>query len=203
MNQRIKYLLEKYYNGETSIEEEALLKHFFTKEVVPEAVAPDRDMFLMISEQPKVDDEIIIEDILSETHKWQQIEAKRRKVHGYRAAILSSAATIALAIGFTLFFTIKSNTKSLVDTYDNPQMALLETQRVLALVGSKISQVSDGLEPLGHLQTPMNSLKAFDRFSKGISYLNMVEEISKPEDIIGDIFSTEGKSKNNQLSKDN
>lgn len=205
MNQRIKYLLEKYYNGETSIEEEVLLRRFFTEQEVPESLAPDRHMFLMITEQPKVDDEIIIEDILSETHKWQQIEGKRRKFHSYRAAILSSAATIALAIGFTLFFTIKSNTKSLVDTYDNPQMALLETQRVLALVGSKISQATDGLEPLGHLQTPLNSFKTFDRFSKGISYLNMVEGISKPEDIpyIGNIFSTEGKSINNQLTKDN
>lgn len=205
MDQRIKYLLEKYYNAETSIEEEALLKHFFTNEEVPEALAPDRDMFLMASEQPMADDEIIMENILSETHKWQQNEAKRRKVHGYRAAILSSAATIALAIGFTLFFTIKSNPKSLVDTYDDPQMALLETQRVLALVGSKINQATGGLEPLGHLQTPLNSFKTFDRFSKGISYLNMVEGLTKPEDIpyIGNIFSTEGKSTNNDLSKDN
>ncbi|MDD2197314.1 MAG: hypothetical protein PHE03_00915 [Bacteroidales bacterium] len=203
MNQRIKYLLEKYYNGETSIGEEALLRRFFKEQKVPEALIPDRDMFLMTSEQPKVDDEVIVKEILSETHKWQQIEANRRKINGYRAAILSSAATIALAIGLTLFFTINSNTKSLVDTFDDPKMALLETQRVLALVGSKIIQVSDGLEPLDHLQIPLNSFKTFDRFSKGLSYLNMVEEIRRPEDIIDDIFGTESKSKNNQLSKDN
>ena len=175
---------------------------FRSEQEVPKALVPDRDMFLMTLEQPNVDDEVIIKDILSETHKWQQIEANRRKIKGYRGAILSSAATIALAIGFTLFFTTNSNTKSLVDTFDDPKMALLETQRVLVLVGSKISQVSDGLEPLDHLQIPLNSFKTFDRFSKGISYLNMVEEIKRPEYIIGDIFSTEGKSKNNQLSKD-
>lgn len=184
MDIKTKILLEKYYNGETSLEEEALLKQLFTEQEdfdVSADTTVDKDLMRMLSEQPKVDDKLIIESIQSEVDKWQQSDTKHRKRYASMTAVLSSAATIALAIGFTLFFTAKSNTSLLVDTYDDPQLALLETQRVLALIGSKINRAKDELEPLSHLQTPQKSFKTFDRLSKNISYLNMVESIGKTE----------------------
>ena len=41
----IKQLLEKYYNGESSVDEELILKEFFSREIVPEELEAEKNIF--------------------------------------------------------------------------------------------------------------------------------------------------------------
>ena len=38
-------MLERFYRGETSLEEERMLQDYFTSTTVPEELIPDRDLF--------------------------------------------------------------------------------------------------------------------------------------------------------------
>ena len=49
-NRGIKDLLEKFYEGQTSLSEEQILKEFFLKESVPIEFHADRDVFLLLLE---------------------------------------------------------------------------------------------------------------------------------------------------------
>ena len=47
--QDIKNLLEKYYDGSSSLSEEESLKTFFSQEDIPLELKPDQDLFLYYS----------------------------------------------------------------------------------------------------------------------------------------------------------
>ncbi len=51
----IEQLLEEYFNGETSIEEEKILRTFFCQESVPEHLVQYRDLFVYEQNEPKTD----------------------------------------------------------------------------------------------------------------------------------------------------
>lgn len=45
----IEELLERYYDGKTSVAEEKTLKDFFTKEEIPAHFSAEREMFLQLA----------------------------------------------------------------------------------------------------------------------------------------------------------
>ena len=47
----IEALVEKYYNGETSLDEENILKEFFLNEDVPEHLLSEKEMFKYIASE--------------------------------------------------------------------------------------------------------------------------------------------------------
>lgn len=51
----IEQLLEEYFNGETTVEEEKILRTFFCQESVPEHLVQYRDLFLYEQSEPKAD----------------------------------------------------------------------------------------------------------------------------------------------------
>jgi len=51
----IEQLLEEYFNGETSVEEEKILRTFFCQEEIPESLAQYRDLFIYEQSEPKAD----------------------------------------------------------------------------------------------------------------------------------------------------
>lgn len=51
----IEQLLEAYFNGETTVEEEKILRTFFHQEDVPESLVQYRDLFIYEQSEPEVD----------------------------------------------------------------------------------------------------------------------------------------------------
>lgn len=51
----IEQLLEAYFNGETTVEEEKILRTFFHQEDVPENLVQYRDLFIYEQSEPEVD----------------------------------------------------------------------------------------------------------------------------------------------------
>ncbi|HPF93133.1 MAG TPA: hypothetical protein PLV65_04320 [Tenuifilaceae bacterium] len=190
MEEKIKVLLNKYYNGETTLDEERLLKQFFAKNIVPESLEADKELFLVLAEKHHTDDLAIEQGIWLDVEKWKNTEIKRKRFYNRLAVALSSAATIAIAIGLTFFLIQQNQTEKYVDTFEDPQLALQETQRVLALVGSKIADAKHGLQPLNHLQKPADSFRSFSKVAESMDYFSKIESISKPEELpyVGKMF---------------
>lgn len=126
---RIENILEKYFEGETTIAEEKELKEYFSSSNVAQHLEQYKPVFGYFSQvkQQKSTQEI-------------PLQTKKRNV-----AWLSIAASAVVLLGIgTYFFVSEKNiapavTQSELGTYDNPEEALEATQKALALLSNNVN----------------------------------------------------------------
>lgn len=158
----IRLLLEKFYDGATSCEEEQLLKDFFAQEVdLPEDLEADRSVFATLSE---VEDEAvpaieIPEDLESEINAIidREVKKSRPKIQWAdwkRFAGIAASVCLIVTVGV---FLMKNNQiddpyladgAGLSDVYvpKTDDEAMLEASRALLLVSEKLSVANENLE---------------------------------------------------------
>lgn len=126
---KIENILEKYFQGETTIAEENELKEYFSSPDVAQHLEQYKPMFGYFSQ-------------VKEQKSTQEIplQTKKRNV-----AWLSIAASFVILLGIgTYFFVSEKNETSVVaqselGTYDNPEEALAATQKALALLSNNVN----------------------------------------------------------------
>ena len=129
---RIAELLDKYYRGETTLEEERQLKSFFQQEDTPEELQADKDVFLLytgLAQQPVDLPEGLEERLSASIGRWQK-ESQRRRPWlrpSIRLWSIGIAASLLIAAGMGIYLQ-KSEPKQ-HDTFTNPALAYQETQR--------------------------------------------------------------------------
>lgn len=125
---RIENLINKYFEGETSIAEENELKVYFSSSDVAQHLEQYQAVFGYFSQAKNQHFEATI-----------PLKAKKRTI----VAWLSIAATVVVMFGIGTFMyfntTEKPTTLSEYGTYNDPKVALAETQKALTLVSEKIS----------------------------------------------------------------
>ncbi|PWA09541.1 hypothetical protein [Flavobacterium laiguense] len=143
---KIEALLEKYFEGETSIAEENELKDYFSSPNVAEHLEQYRPLFGYFAEakEQKLTNNVTL-------------ISKKRKV-----AWLSLAASIVMMIGigtYTYFNvnTVKENQE--LGTYDDPEEALEATQKALAMLSDNVNVGIEGVQYLQVYEITKN--KAF------------------------------------------
>ena len=140
---KIKILLGKFYNGETTIDEENELMYFFSSKNVPESLEIEREIFL--SMQKKDSDIIVPEnlndeisgfiDVLAE-RETKKSDNKRLYLFSKPIKIFSVAASFIILLGIgSLVIDGKNKPK---DTFTDPKEAYIETQRILAYIASNL-----------------------------------------------------------------
>ena len=126
---KIEDILEKYFQGETTIAEENQLKEYFSSPDVAQHLEQYKPMFGYFSQ-------------VKEQKSTQTIplETKKRNV-----AWLSIAASAVVLLGIgTYFFVSEKNVAPVtaqteLGTYDNPEEALAATQKALALLSNNVN----------------------------------------------------------------
>ncbi len=143
---KIEVLLEKYFEGETSIAEENELKDYFSSSNVAEHLEQYRPLFgyFVEAKEQKLTNNVIL-------------TSKKRKV-----AWLSIAASIVMMMGigtYTYFNvnTVKENQE--LGTYDDPEEALVATQKALAMLSDNVNVGIEGVQYLQVYEVTKN--KAF------------------------------------------
>jgi hypothetical protein len=183
----IKRLLEKYYEGATTSDEELFLKKFFSEENIPTDLKNDKEIFryyMQMAEipQPSADfEERIISAIDNEDKNIAGF--KRRRLWGTFSGI---AAAILIFAGSYFFFT---NRSELRDTYSDPEAAYAETMKILYQVSARLNQ---GTKALGHLSAMQNETqKTLATVSKSTA---RIEDNMKPLDNVFDAIGKAGKN---------
>lgn len=133
---KIELLLEKYFQGETSIAEEKDLKNYFSSLNVAQHLEQYKPMFGYFSQA-------------KEQQFEQQIplQTKKRKV-----AWLSIAASVVVLLGIGTYSYVNYNSVNSdqnLGTYDDPEVAFRETQKALALLST---QVNTGIESVQYVK---------------------------------------------------
>jgi hypothetical protein len=133
---KVEILLEKYFQGETSIAEEKELRSYFS--------SPDVAPHL---EQYKAMFGFFIQAKQQEYTKELPQSTKKTKFKW-----LSIAASVVVLLGLATFYIMDSGgpaTQKQLGTYDDPKKAFQETQKALALLSS---HVNVGIESVMYVQ---------------------------------------------------
>lgn len=171
----IKILLNKYYEGETSLAEEKLLKKYFSSGKVDPEFAEHIPVFSFHQSEANVKSAEITEDKVVEMLGQNKVVPfyKSRNFWIYFSGVAASLLFIA-----TLLFETQLSTDS-EDRFNNTtysradaEKAYEQTRTALAYVSKKYT---DGTEPLGEISKFANSTVAASqlaRFSNNLNSLN-------------------------------
>lgn len=143
---KIEVLLEKYFEGETSIAEEIELKNYFSSPNVAPHLEQYQPLFgyFSIAKEQKYTQQIPLHSI-------------KRKV-----AWLSIAASVVIMLGIGSYVYFNANVakeNNELGSYDDPEEALAATQKALAMLSNNVNV---GVESVQYIQVYENTKnKAF------------------------------------------
>lgn len=135
----IKELLQKYFEGETSIQEEKKLKSYFTSKNITPELMQYQYMFGYFSEEQQ-----------TETQKEFVLKQKNTKKWLWMVA----SVLIVSGIGLTLLKQPKNSEN--LGTFDNPEIAFEETQKALQLVAENLNRGKQKIEYIQEYENTKN-----------------------------------------------
>lgn len=159
----IKQLLQRYFKGESSLEDESKLEAYFRSKNMADELAEYGEFFGGISEvanEVNVSEieEDVMDFILENEHK------EKTKYLGMWKMVTGIAASIIIVLGGFLFYQQKQ--KPFDDTFENPEQAYAYAQETLQFVSGKYSKGMAKFSNFEKLQKANESLK------KGIAPVN-------------------------------
>jgi len=186
--------LEKYYKGLLEPEEVRELIRYFSGDNVPEGFEADRDLFRFLAKSSGEPENSALKERMS-----QFVDRLERKEHRpvrqltpFRVGI-AAAAVIALLVTAYLGF-LRNPIK---DTFNDPAMAYVETQRILGFVSTKLNEgtgrmdlLATAMEPVGelekleNLQLPAEQLRKFSELNSGMDLLQENRVLNKTESVL-------------------
>ncbi|MDX9946242.1 MAG: hypothetical protein RBS38_02670 [Bacteroidales bacterium] len=179
-------LLTKYYDGNSTIEEERLLKEFFSGPCVPEELLDEQEIFRCYTSisnkdvpEPSADFEKKIFAAIDREEKRTLMPSRRRLY-----VMLSGVAATLLILAAAYFFFDRR--PDIRDTYSDPEVAYAEAMKILYSVSSRMNEGTRELGQLTALQVETG--RTLDAVGKSTS---LIEDNMKPLELI---FKTLGNS---------
>ena len=147
---KIEQLLNAFYTGDTTPEEEALLSKYLNSENLDESRHTDRDIFNALYDTADIPlPEGIAERLETaiDKHIAETSAPIGKKIYFNRlyAVISGAAAVVLLCVGIFFLTEKQSQTNYIADTYSDPKEAALAAEQALLFVSNKLNQ---GLSPL-------------------------------------------------------
>jgi len=141
---KLQQLLQKYWSGETTLEEELLLKDHFQQAEVPEELREVAAMFRYYDQTKKnalndiAFDRTLIEKV---TGKSKQGKVKNLVFNSMRIA---AGVVVVMAATWFIRKEIRQTTpQEVVDTYDDPKLAFEETKKALMMISKSFGTAEE------------------------------------------------------------
>jgi hypothetical protein len=131
-SKRLEELLQKYWDCETSLEEEKQIHEYFRNENVPEKLKETAGLFHYFEQQQnRAVNEQFDKTVLGKLKKPQ---GRVTNLFQTSLKIAAGVAVLVVAVFFVREEIRKSDTVAMEDTYDDPQKALEETKKALLMI---------------------------------------------------------------------
>lgn len=150
---KVEALLEKYFDGETSIAEEKELQEYFSMQ----QVAPHLEKYTALfnhfagAKEQQFEQEIPV----------LQIQKDESRNHKRNLAWISIAASVVVLMGIGTYVFYNSepvnNSKDL-GTYDDPEVAFKETQKALSLLSKNVNVGIESVKYVEEYQIAKNKV---------------------------------------------
>lgn len=179
-------IIKKYYDGKTSPEEEKQLREFFlTAENIPEHLMPEKELFSLYSKAGK--EEVPVNGFMESLERVIDSQSNIRTGTKRRIIYRISAIAAGLALLIASYFLIVNNPfadeqkYAWKDTYENPQLAYEETQKVLLYISQKMNKGTAPLSNISKLNESVQNLQNLEKLETGLNQLHMLQLINKSE----------------------
>ncbi len=160
---KIEKLLQNYFNGESTIEEEKILESYFRSGNVAEKFQEYTEFFNGLSELANAYEDSNIEEEVMDFI----LENENKEKLKYRwlwQTVTGIAASVIIILGGFLFY--QQQQKPIDDTFKNPEEAYAYARQTLQFVAVKYNKGISGLAEFNKLQ------KATEPIKKGIAPVN-------------------------------
>ncbi|MCP4313242.1 MAG: hypothetical protein GY790_18440 [Bacteroidetes bacterium] len=185
----VRKMLERFYQGESTLEEEMWLQDYLSSTTVPEEFLADQELFKAFegtTESISIPRDLNAK-ILSTIDREEQSQLKMRRISLYS---LSGLAAGLLALVAVYVFFLRTDGPILLagqqatDTYDDPIEAYEEARKTLAYVSGKLNT---GTSEMRHMQqvtkTTADPLKSLSKINKGSRELVLLGELQRIREI--------------------
>jgi len=131
---KIEQLLEKYDNGETTLQEEQQLKNYFSQETVAPHLEMYKPLFtyFVVNQQEQFTKDVPLK---SKTNNW------------YKWISVAAVAVIMLSVYFN-----QPNRINDYGTYDDPEMAFNEVKQSLEMISSHFNKGASSINYLKEVE---------------------------------------------------
>ena len=146
MNNSKKYinqLLDKYWAGESTLEDEKNLAAYFSSGQVDEAFKPFKPLFDYFDHERQVS--VDLEDQVMERIRSKRVEPKVIRLSWKRALAVAASLILLVTAGISTYRYQLSKKDTLVmqDTFDSPEEALEQTKAALLYLSNRMNRVAD------------------------------------------------------------
>lgn len=181
----IRKLLDRFYTGETTLEEEQILQDYFSSTSIPEELMPDRDLIRTLGTSDSVAvPEDLNQKILDVIDQQEKKVVRTRRISVFSLSGLAAGLLVVIALYMGYFRADRPGmlAHQMTDTYENPQDAYEEARRTLAFVSAKLNTGTSGLEHVKQVsKTTSDPLKSLSKINKGTKELSLLGQLQRVE----------------------
>jgi hypothetical protein len=126
-------LLRKYWNCETSLEEEKQLREYFGGDDIPEQLKETANMFRYFEEAKKKS----LSDLAFDDQVMRKVNPRQGQIRRLMYNSMRIAAGLLVVVAATWFIRTEVRQtipQEMVDTYDDPELAFEETKKALLMI---------------------------------------------------------------------
>ena len=142
---KIEALLEKYFEGETTLAEESELKTYFSSAGVAPQLRQYQSLFGYYAAEKN-------------QHYESNLQLLPRRKS--RIALVSIAASVLVLLGAGIYTFNNANEKANTDlgTYDDPEEAFRETQKALAMLSNNVNVGIESIQYVEHYENTKDQI---------------------------------------------
>ncbi len=170
MDSRIKDLLDKYWECETTLEEEKELREYFNSDNSSESFSEARTLFQYFNEQRNIVAQESKDDIHLKVQEGVNKKSDNVRTLVFRIAKIAAGVLVLVAATYLVREEVrKSYPEEIVDTYSDPELAYQETKKALMMISKSF----------GRAQQEANKIKLFNEAEQIIQGRDDNEESEK------------------------
>lgn len=149
---KIEELLEKYFEGNSNEKEEEVLKSYFLQENVAPHLQNYKVMFGFFDESKKIQSE----------RKFTYNNVQKRQKNRRWFISIAASFLVAIGTGVFMFSNFQFSNQEDLGTYDDPEIALKETQKALTLLSKHINTGYESVQVIEEFEITKNKVFNLD-----------------------------------------
>lgn len=176
--EEIKALLDRFFSGETSEEEEVRVREILSDPDLLQHFSAEKEYLSLISQKVPEPSGHFFANLEALTHAGR----KRHHRSAFLRYGLSVAAGAAMLLGSYMIFDYM-RPREWSDTYDDPEIAMAEVKSILTMVSGNMRAATEPLNPMRRLSTAPAAIKELGRINDAVGnnldrlhYLNNLEK---------------------------
>ena len=149
---KVEEILTKYFEGETTVDEEKQLQQYFSSANVAPHLVQYTSLFSYFATAKK-------EQFTENISTFKTIKAHKSNIKSnFLWLSVAASVMILIGIGGYLFYASESFTQEGLGTYDDPEVAFKETQRALNLLSNNVNVGIESVQYVDEFEIAKNRI---------------------------------------------